>query len=232
MGAQVTQFFYTGRGVKKKNWALENIPFRNEWVFILDADERVSPELAKEIPPLIADGKFDGFYVNREYMFLGRNLRCFKPNWNLRLFRHHLGRYELLATNTPHTGDNEIHEHVLLDGRVGHLRSSITNDDRRPLRAWVQNHNRYSDWEAEVYRQFLAEPLKPSAIFSSEPVWRRRALKRIWLRLPFRPLARFLIFYVARRGFLDGRPGFIYAALMAYYEFMTSVKLYEARLRS
>ncbi len=229
-GARIVQFDYPGYGPKKKNWALENIPFRNEWVLILDADERVTLELEREIREVIAENEADGYYLDREYVFLGRPLRCFRPNWNLRLFRHPLGRYERLATNVLHTGDNEVHEHVILSGRVAYLSSPLRHEDCRPIRAWVDNHNRYSEWEAQVYRQFLTEPLHFERIFSAEPVWRRRLLKRLWVRLPLRPLVRFLAFYVVRKGFLDGKQGFVYSVLMAYYEFLISVKLQESQL--
>jgi len=227
-GARVIQFQYVGSGPKKKNWSLENLPFNNDWVLILDADERIPAALADEVRVAIG-GEFDGYYINRECVFLGRALRCFGPNWNLRLFRHRLGRYELLATNAPNTGDNEVHEHIVLRGRAGYLRGRLVNEDRRPLHAWVENHNRYSDWEAEVYQRFLNEPLNIREILTSERVWRRRILKRIWLRLPFRPLARFTLFYLYRRGFLDGWQGFAYAILMGYYEFLIGLKLRERR---
>src|SRR5205823_3046993 len=89
------------------------------------------------------------------------------------------------------------------------------------------NHNRYSEWEAEVYSQLIEEPLGLSRIFRADSVWRRRTLKRLWVRLPFRPLARFLLFYILRRGFLDGRQGLSYSILMAYYEFLISLKCRE-----
>src|SRR4051794_28543588 len=80
-GARVVQFDYPGFGPKKKNWALDNLPFRHEWVLILDADERVPPALYQEMAQAVARGGADGYYVDREYIFLGRSLRSFRPNW-------------------------------------------------------------------------------------------------------------------------------------------------------
>src|SRR5205823_12469433 len=97
----------------------------------------------------------------------------------------------------------------------------------RPLMAWLDNHNRYSEWEAEVYSQLRREAVDITTLFTIDPFWRRRILKRIWVRLPFRPLARFLLFYVLRRGFRDGRQGLWYAILMGYYEFLISIKARE-----
>jgi glycosyltransferase involved in cell wall biosynthesis len=227
-GARVVQFDYAGHGPKKKNWALATLPFAHEWVLVLDADERVPAALADEIRAAVAARGPDGYELDREYFFMGRSLRSFRPNWNLRLFKHRLGRYEVLGREAPATGDNEVHEHVQLDGRVGRLRTPLRHEDRRPLRAWVDNHNRYSDWETHVYRQLRREPLGALQLLSSGPGgWRHNGLKRLWVRLPCRPLARFAAFYVLRRGFLDGRAGFRYGVLMAFYEYLIGLKLRE-----
>ncbi len=88
-GAEVVQFQFNGRYPKKKNWALDHLPFRNEWVMIVDADEVVVPELASEIADRIARGEADGYYLNSRYYFLGRQhpRHCgYSSCWNLRLF--------------------------------------------------------------------------------------------------------------------------------------------------
>jgi glycosyltransferase involved in cell wall biosynthesis len=231
-GAKVVQFDYPGYGPKKMNWALDNLPFRNEWVLFIDADERVTSSLHEEVAEAVATDNADGYYIDVEYVFLGRALKCKRPNWNLRLFKHRLGRFERLGSNVPQTGDIEVHEQLLLAGRTAYLRSLLVHRDRRSLRAWIDNHNRYSEWETDVYRSFRREPIAIGRVLSPDSVWRRRALKRLWVRLPFRSVGRFLLFYVARRGFLDGRQGFIYSVLMGWYEFLVSAKLYEARLTS
>jgi glycosyltransferase involved in cell wall biosynthesis len=225
---KIIQFDYPGHPPKKKNWSLDNLQFRNEWVLILDADERVTPTLAQEIAAVIKKPLPVGYYLDRDYVFLGRSLRSFRPNWNLRLFKHRLGRYEELATEVPATGDNEAHEHVVLDGAAGFLRNPLLHEDKRPLRAWIDNHNRYSEWEAEVYRQLRREPLDLRGLLGRGPEWRHNQLKKLWVRMPFRPWARFLAFYVLKRGFLDGTEGFLYSVLMAYYEFLIGLKLREA----
>jgi glycosyltransferase involved in cell wall biosynthesis len=228
---KIVQFDYDGQGPKKKNWSLQNLPFANSWVLILDADERITPELAAEIGRATCSAQADGYYIDRDYVFMGRSLKSFRPNWNLRLFKHPLGRYERLAANAPETGDNEVHEHVVLQGTVGYLRSPMRHEDRRPLRAWVDNHNRYSEWEVEVYRRLRSEPLGLAALLAGGPGrWRHNGLKRVWVRLPLRPLARFVAFYVLRRGFLDGRAGFRYGVLMGYYEYLIGLKLREQEL--
>src|SRR6202047_3807072 len=99
-GAKVVQFEFNGTWPKKKNWALEHLPFKNDWVFILDADEVLPAEAETEFARTIANaGKIVGYWINRRFFFLGRWLRhSYYPNWNLRLFRHSLGRYEKLTS--------------------------------------------------------------------------------------------------------------------------------------
>jgi glycosyltransferase involved in cell wall biosynthesis len=229
-GADVVQFRYPGHGPKKKSWALANLPLRNDWVLLLDADERITPDLRREIEEAIAANRFDGYYVDREFMFMGRRLRCFSPNWNLRLFRAAQGRIENFELgDLPETGDNEIHEHAVVDGRVGFLRNPLRHDDYRDLGAWLDRHNRYATWEAHLYRKFRREPIGvgPVGFLRLDPFRRKRVLRRVWARLPFRPALRFLVWYVGRRGFLDGRPGFVFCVLMSYYEFIIKAKMRE-----
>ena len=229
-GAEVVQFDYAGAGPKKKAWALAHAPIRNEWVLVLDADERATDALRAEIEAAIAADERDGYYIDREFMFMGRSLRCFRPNWNLRLFRHRLARMEDLRMNDlPGTGDNEIHEHIEVAGTTGFLHAPLLHDDDRGLTAWLARHNTYATWEAHVYRKFRDEPLGfgPLSFLRLNAFRRKRALRRIWVRLPGRPLLRFVTWYVARRGFLDGRQGFIFCVLMAYYEFIIGAKMRE-----
>ena len=230
--AKVVQFDYPGHGPKKMEWSLRNLHFDHEWVFLLDADERITPQLRLEIAEAIEQGKADGYCVDREFHFLGREVRCFRPNWNLRLFKHHLGRFEDLGLNDlPGTGDIEVHEHVVLSGRMGFLVHPLLHDDDRGLTAWLTRHNRYATWEAHLYSRFRQEPVGvgPLGFLGLDALRRKRVLRRIWVRLPVRPLLRFLIWYVARRGFLDGRQGFYFCVLMAYYELTINAKLYELK---
>jgi glycosyltransferase involved in cell wall biosynthesis len=232
LGARVVQFDYEHGRPKKKNWALANLPFKHPWVLIVDCDERVPPELAEEIRRVIdrPDGRA-GFYLNRRVYFLGRWLKhCWYPSWNLRLFRHELGRYERLESGRLETGDNEVHEHVLLEGEAGYLEHDLLHYDYRSLHHFVERHNRYSTWEAEQRlrdRAGLNDGLRPR-LFGG-PLERRRWFKQLFLRIPGKPLWRFLYTYFWRRGLLDGYPGFLISAYMAVYEFEIGMKLYELR---
>lgn len=236
MGAKVVQFRFVPGGPRKKNWALENLPFRNEWVLLLDADERVTPELEQEIRQEFAQGpRFDGYYLNRKLIFMGRWLRFGGnyPSWNLRLFRHELGRYEKLDTEELESaGDVEVHEHVVLQGKAGYLREPLLHLDYKDLSRWIARHNNYSTWDAKLRLNLLqGKELShsiPARLFGN-PVERKRWLKKLWVRLPCRPFLRFIYMYIIRLGFFDGKPGFIYAVLKAIQEFHINAKMWEMR---
>jgi glycosyltransferase involved in cell wall biosynthesis len=223
-GAQVVQHAFESYS-RQKNWALDTLPFRNEWVLIVDADERVTPELRHEIECELAEPRCDGYYVNRRFIFLGAWIRHagWYPSWNLRLFRHRFGRYD----------DREVHEHVVLNGRVGYLRSDLLHQDRRGLDAFIARHNRYSTLEARA--RFKAERDAPDRArlpvsLLASPVQRKRYLReRVWPHMPLKPLALFVYMYVVRLGVLDGRAGLALCVFHAFQEFMVGLKLAELR---
>lgn len=231
-GAKVVQFHFNGVWPKKKNWALENIAFRNEWVFILDADE-VLPAAAEQefVRAITQAGQIAGYWINRRFRFMGRWLRhAYYPNWNLRLFRHSLGRYEKLTNSATNSGDNEVHEHVVVRGPTARLRCELDHYAFPSVEVFVEKHNRYSNWEARVAADRLLAGTSDD--FRAMPVGRRRKLKLLSHRLPFRPLLRFLYIYIWQRGFLDGREGYYFARLHAIYEFLSVAKTYELERRA
>jgi glycosyltransferase involved in cell wall biosynthesis len=229
-GAQVVQFAFNGLWPKKKNWALENVPFRHEWVFILDADEVLPPETGPELLAIVSapGNPINGYWINRRFMFMGRWLRhAYYPNWNLRLFRHRLGRYERLVQGATASGDNEVHEHIVVQGATGRLRCEMDHYAFPSVDVFVEKHNRYSNWEA---RLALEDALGGSgaALQSGAVSWRRRL--KAWSRhLPFRPTLRFLYVYLFQFGFLDGAPGYYFARLHGFYEFLAVAKTHELR---
>lgn len=230
LGAKVVQFHFNGSYPKKKNWALEELDFANEWVLIVDADEIVPRELADEIGCAIAQGDADGYYINSKYHFLGRRIRhCgYSEAWNLRLFKRALGRYERMPAAPGSTaGDNEAHEHVILNGVVKKLTNEFDHYAYPTISIWLAKHDRYAGWEAEQIERFRGAPV-PAGIGAGKRV--KRTLKKLYLRLPARPLLRFVYSYVLRLGFLDGVPGFILCSLLSFYDFLSWAKLYEGRL--
>ncbi len=229
-GAKVVNFSWNRHFPKKKNWALENVPWKNEWVLILDADERITPELGQEILRKAAAPDADGYFINRRFMFMGRWIRhCgYYPSWNLRLFRHRLGRYEKLHKADTGSGDNEVHEHVELTGAAAYLEHDMLHYAYPDISTWIEKHNRYSNWEAKVEVE-TSEKSAESNIGGH--LAGRRRMREWSRRMPCRPLLRFLYSYVFKRGFLDGREGFMFCRLLATYEMFSVFKAHELRNR-
>ena len=232
-GANVVQFVFNGTWPKKKNWALESLPFKHDWVFILDADEVLPPEAEEEFRAIVEDPAHPhaGYWINRRFMFMDRWLKhAYYPNWNLRLFRHRLGRYEKLTDSATASGDNEVHEHVVVQGSTARLRCKMDHYAFPDIATFVEKHNRYSNWEARVSSdQLLGKG--GGHLQASQVGWRRR-LKILSQRLPGRPLLRFAYVYLWQRGYLDGRAGYDFARLHAFYEFLCVIKTRELQSRT
>ncbi len=176
-------------------------------------------------------GEIAGYWINRRFMFIGKWLRhAYYPNWNLRLFRHSLGRYEKLTDADTQSGDNEVHEHVVVQGPTGRLRCEMDHYAFPSIDVFIEKHNRYSNWEARVATErHLAGS---SGHLVHQRVNRRRKLKELSHRLPFRGLLRFLYVYIWQKGFLDGREGYYFARLHGIYEFLSVAKTYELKKKA
>ena len=232
-GATVVEFSWDGKGPRKFNWALEHLPWKHEWVLVIDADEEVTPSLQSEIAAVVSKpSEHAGFLARYHYFFLGSLLRHGAPLWKLVLFKHRLARYEQIDVPEFSASDLELHAHPVVRGPVGRLRSPMIHHDFEDLHHHFERHNIYSDWEVLLrtrYRQRRVDrEIQPRLLGSA--VERRRFLKRLFLSLPGKPWIYFFYSYVLRGGFLDGRPGFVYNVLKAFYWYQISIKEYEVRL--
>jgi glycosyltransferase involved in cell wall biosynthesis len=216
---------------KQKNWGLDNLPFKGEWVFILDADERITPELREELFRIAsAAGPVNGYYVNRVVIYMGSEVRHggLYPSWNLRFFRRGRCRYE----------DRAVHEHMVCEGDTGYLRHEMLHIRREPLFDWVKKHIRYADLESDEWvklRLGNAGGEKAQRLFRGTLKFRQWIRREVWPRTPFRAVLRFFFMYFIRFGILDGRAGLRLAALTACYEYMIGLlykeKAYRERAR-
>ena len=216
-GATVVEHTFEGYAAQK-NWGLDHLPWQGEWVFILDADERLTPALRDELLATAAgpaDSAVDGYFVNRLMIFMGRAIRHggLYPSWHLRFFRRGRARYE----------DRAVHEHMLCAGPTARLRHSLLHVRRESITRYLAKHIRYADLESDEWRkrrQGRAAAAPPHRLFPPALARRQWLRRNLWPHLPGRPLWRFLYMYVLRLGFLDGRPGWHLANLMAGYEYM------------
>jgi glycosyltransferase involved in cell wall biosynthesis len=222
-GVQVVQREFDNFSAHK-NWALDHLDFTHEWILIVDADERVSPALAREIAGAVTrPGETCGYYLARQNFFCGRWIRHggWYPDYNLRLFRRGRGRYE----------SRIVHEHVILDGPAGYLENPLIHHDYKGMERYFERHNVYSSLEAVEARRTLTAP--PAATGLPALLWakgpeRRRFLKNLAYRhVPARSLGKFIWMYFIKLGFLDGRLGFRYCLLHTFYEYQVSLKLEE-----
>lgn len=205
-----------------QNWGLANIKFKHKWVYYSDADERVTPALAKEMIDFVkSPGSAVACRVRRRDYFMGTWLKYVTPSpFNIRLFRPEFIHYERLT--------NPV---TLVDGLVQDL---VGHFDHYPfskgMSHWVNKHNSYSTMEAQ---QIVSNRLSGKGFsfikvfFCSDRNERRFHQKEFYYRLPCRPLIMFMLMYFARLGFLDGKAGFTYSVLRSFYEYFIVLKVDE-----
>ncbi|CAK0772928.1 (heptosyl)LPS beta-1,4-glucosyltransferase [uncultured Gammaproteobacteria bacterium] len=224
-GAEVVRFEWNQRAPKKKQWCLENLTFRHDWVFYVDADERLSAKLVAEIAILFSIGPVcHGYFIVGEPVFLGRALRFGQHNLKLALFDRRHGAFPPCPDLDVTTmWEVEGHYQPRIAGSVGRLRHALLHADDKGLYAWVERHNRYSDWEAA-----LRADGRLAALAGYEGRSRRWA-KLCFNRLPGRPLLAFVYSYLWRLGFLDGRAGLHYALSRAFYYWLVGAKSLDKR---
>ena len=183
----------------QKNWAIPQAS--NEWVMIVDADERVTPELRDEILKELENPRFDGYYIGRRNFFLGFPLDhggwSPKEDRNIRLFRKSVSRYE----------QREVHADVIVNGKVGYLENYLIHYTYRSLDDYFRKFDRYTTWAA---MDIVKAGKRPN-----------------FVNLVLRPIGDFIKFYVIKGGFLDGLPGLIIALLSSYYVVVKYVKAWE-----
>jgi glycosyltransferase involved in cell wall biosynthesis len=232
-GAHVVQFHYQGGWPKKRQWAMESLPLAYDWIFLVDADEALTPELAQEIRRTIQDSQFNGYHVALRMHFLGRELRHSGARFEkLSLFRRGLGRFECrLKDQDESMADMEVHEHVVVEGKTGRLKHPLLHRNVESLSHYIRKHDEYSNWEARVWLEgeANAQDLPPS-LFGSQ-AQRRRWLRKKFFAVPGSPLLFFFYKYIFRLGFLDGIPGLIYCSLQGIQFFHIKAKIYELKMQ-
>lgn len=225
-GAKVTSHPFENYGAQR-NWAIETLPLRHEWQLHLDADERVSDELAAELRAQFAgEGppeSIAGYYIPRLVHFHQQPIRHggMWPIFHMRLFRHGRGYCE----------NRKYDQHFHLEGRSAQLQGAMIDDIRLTLGEWTARHNRWADAEVD-------EILSPSEVVIApgkhSPIARKRALRRRYYQAPlfWRAFWLFIYRYILRLGFLDGKWGLIFFVLQTFwFRFLVDAKLYERLCR-
>lgn len=195
-GARVVRKDWLGFG-RQKQFAVEQAA--HDWVLCVDADERVTPELAASIQRALEAPAAPVYGMARRNRFLGRWLRHGEgyPDWSARLFDRRNARWS----------DDEVHEKVLYAVTPGRLEGDLLHDSAEDLGRYLEKQNRYS---ALAARQMHAQGQRAGAA-----------------KLLLSPLVRFIKFYFLRLGFLDGVPGLVHIAIGCIASFMKYAKLIE-----
>ncbi|MHB9011051.1 MAG: glycosyltransferase family 2 protein [Ignavibacteriaceae bacterium] len=209
-------------------WALENANIKNEWILRIDADERWTPEGFAKLKDIIENDKADGVYVKMKIYFMGRWIRHggFYPNYFLRVYKKSKGKME----------DRWMDEHISVNGRtvISNINVIESNYDRQKnISLWTDKHNKYSTREAI---EFLISKHNLKKLDSVAKFWGNKTERKRWLKEKFyfklplfiRPFLYYLHRYIFKLGFLDGKEGFIFHFLHAFwYRFLVDVKLYQ-----
>lgn len=211
----------------QRNFGLHHGAYKNPWVYVCDADERVPDELRDELLEIACTESCPhvGFRLRYKNIFMGKWIRHASnyPVWLIRVVRPERVRYEVRETNV----------HPIIDGTVGELRGHFIHYSfNAGLRRWFLKHNFYSDREAlEAVRVRQKGLASLKTLRDPDPIVRRRAIKNLSFFLKGRAFLRFALDYVLRGGFLDGVAGFRYCAMIAMYEYWIELKIREQERR-
>jgi glycosyltransferase involved in cell wall biosynthesis len=206
------------------NWGLDNCEIATAWTMRMDADERITPELATEINQTLRDmpSSVTGFLIKRRVYFWGKWLRHggYYPTWLLRLWRTGKGRCE----------QRSMDEHIVVEGGdIQRLQADIIDENHKGLDFWINKHNSYASREAF---DLLAIQNESSADFPQGQAGQKRWLKKnVYSRTPkfLRAHLYWVYRYFLRLGFLDGKEGFVFHFLQAYwYRLLVDAKLHES----
>lgn len=224
VGAKVTERSFDGYA-SQRNAGLA-LPFRYEWVLILDADERLPAELAQEIKSFVASVSINvaGARMRRRDIWWGRWLKHAQISpFYIRLVRVGRAHYE-----------REINEVLVVDGEIADLSEHFDHYPfSKGMDHWIAKHNTYSRMEADlIVKKQVIEPSWRKALFAPDFNDRRLHQKAIFYRLPGRPLIKFFYMLLWRRAFLDGWPGVRYALIQSIYEYFIVLKTKEIEFRN
>lgn len=212
LGARVVQFNWNGRFPKKRNWALRNVDFAHEWILFLDADERLTADVIRELHDVLPATPHVGFWLSFRNHFMGRELRYGDRFRKLALFRRDAGEYEAFPETLWSSLDMEVHEHPVLRGSVGEIHSLLDHRDDRGLHRYIAKHNDYSTWEANRFRWLSTAGPEAWKALNRRQKFKYRNLNKWWLGHLY-----FWSCMVAKWGFLDGVAGWRFASMKRRY---------------
>ncbi len=231
---EVVEHKYPGNQAAQFNWAIDNLQIDTEWILRIDADEYLFPELIEELGDVFADEEklkgVNAFSMPRARAFMGKRLKhgIVKSVRLVRLFRKGKARYE----------DKEMDEQlIVLEGDTRDLKCEFIDDNRMPLRAWIDKHNDYAEREVRDYFLTLTSTVTSTVTSTSAQggslsggVQEKRDKKMGYYRLPifWRAIGYFFYRYIVKLGFLDGKEGFMWDFFQGlWYRLLVDAKIWE-----
>jgi glycosyltransferase involved in cell wall biosynthesis len=189
----IVQHPFEGFG-RQLNWALDTLTIRNDWVYVLDADEQLTPELRDEIAAAVSDPSREeaAYWVTLKVMFMGKWIKyssCY-PTWIIRLIRKDKARRE----------DHSVNPHMIVQGKTGYLRQPMIHENHKGLSDWMAKHNTYATGEAEEYLKCNVGQYLPFRFWRGTQAERKRFIRhKIYPRLAARSFLYFLYPWLPRR---------------------------------
>lgn len=210
---EIIDFQWNGTFPKKRNWYLRNYTPKTKWVLFLDADEYLTEDFKKELRKSLTEHpEYEGFWLNYTIYFMGKKLKGGYPLKKLALFQVGKGEYERIEEDHWSHLDMEIHEHPVLSGKVGAIKSKIDHRDFRGIAHYVAKHDEYALWEAERYFKLFQ-----NTDATAHLTWKQKLKYRLMKSIFIGPVY-FIGSYIVMGGFRDGRRGFAFAVMkMAYF---------------
>lgn len=213
---------------QQRNWALQTIDFKTDWILNLDADHRASEELKDEIEKLFLNGippHINGILTSRRTMFMGRWIKYggHYPTYHAAMFRLGKGKCE-----------NKLYDqHFLVEGETLKVKGDIIDMITESLSTFTLRHDKWSNLEAiQQFENKVQGNDIIEAKVTGNPIQKRRFYKNIYEKFPLfvRPFIYFFIRYFLKFGFLDGKRGLIFHFLQCFwFRFLIDAKIYELK---
>jgi glycosyltransferase involved in cell wall biosynthesis len=212
-GIDLIDFEWNGHFPKKRNWYLRNYTPSTKWVLFIDADEYLTTEFKTELSAaLLSNDDIDGYWLNYTIFFMGKNLKGGYPLKKLALFKVGKGEYERIDEERWSKLDMEIHEHPIISGKIGEIKSKIDHQDFRGISHYITKHNEYASWEAARY-------IKANADNTAKKnwTWKQKLKYKMMASVLIGPIY-FFGSFLFLGGFRDGKRGLAFSLLkMAYF---------------
>ena len=209
-GTELIEFKWNGKFPKKRNWLLRNYDFKTKWVLFLDADEFLSEEFKEELRDKLPKNDKVGYWLSYTIYFMGEKLKGGYPLKKLALFRVGVGEYEKVAEEKWSQMDMEVHEHPIIRGAIGEIKSKIDHRDYQGIDHYIHKQNEYTKWEASRYLNLSPESFR-------DMTWKQKIKYNLFSSVWIGPIY-FVGSFIFLGGFRDGARGFAFAMLkMSYF---------------